>query len=128
MLQALTESNKESSRGVEKIRESIRSFRKSIRDGLGLLAAALANSNQYVLTQPLANTYYQPGNLQRSSSYNELNPGYSFTNYQHHAPLLHHFIIGCSHKRQKFSCSEAQVKDTANGKNITFCKVVTAQK
>ena len=121
LLQALTELSKESSRAVEKIRESIRSFRKSIIDGLGLLATSLANINQYVLTQPLANTYLQPGNLQRRSSYNEFNPGYSFTNYQHHAPLLHHFIIVCSHKRQKFPCSEAQVKDTANGKNITFC-------
>ena len=50
MLQALTESNKESSRAMEKIAESITSVGKSIGGGLGLLAAALANNNQSVPT------------------------------------------------------------------------------
>ena len=86
MLQALTKSNKESSYAMEKIVESITSVEKSIGDGLGLLAAALANNNQSVPTKPLANTFHQPQNLQKSSSYNEFNPGYSFTNYQHHLP------------------------------------------
>lgn len=88
MLQALTESKKESSRAMEKIAESIASVGKSLRNGLGLLAAALANNNQSVSTQPLVNTYHQLGNLQRSCSYNEFNPGYSFTNYQHNPPTL----------------------------------------
>ena len=78
MLQALTESNKESSRAMEKITESIASVGKSIGDGLGLLGAALANNNESVSTQPVVNTYHQPGNLQISSSYNEFNPGYFF--------------------------------------------------
>ena len=56
MLQTLTESNKYSSRVMEKIVESITLVGKTIGDGLDLLAAALANSNQSVLTQPLANT------------------------------------------------------------------------
>ena len=86
MLQALTESKKESSRAMEKIGKSIASVGKSLRNGLGLLAAALANNNQSVSTQPLVNNYHQLGNLQRSSSYNEFNPGYSFTNYQHNPP------------------------------------------
>ena len=86
MLQAQTESNKESSCVMEKIAESIISVRKSIGDGLDLLVAAFANNNQSVSTQPLMNTYHQPRNLQRSFSYNEFNPGYSFTNYQHHHP------------------------------------------
>ena len=100
ILQTLTESNNESSRIMEKIAKLITSFGKSIGDGLGLLAAALANNNQSVSTQHLANTYHQPETLQKSSSYSEFNPGYSFTNYQHHPPfpLLQHFIIVCSHK------------------------------
>ena len=82
VLHALTESNKASSCAMEKIAESITSVGKSI----GLLAATLANNNQSVSTQPLVNIYHQPGNLQRSSSHDEFNPGYSFTNYQHHPP------------------------------------------
>ena len=113
MLQALTESNKESSRAMEKIAESIASVGKSIGDGLGFLAAALANNNQSVPTQPLVNTYHQPGNLQRSSSYNEFNPGYSFTNYQHHPPTSTFYNRVQS---QTAPCSEAQVPDTTNGK------------
>ena len=86
MLQALIESKKVSSRAMEKIAESIASVGKSLRNGLDSLAAALANNNQSVSTQPLVNTYHQLGNLQRSSSYNEFNPGYSFMNYQHNPP------------------------------------------
>ena len=70
MLQALTGSNKASSRVVEKIVESITSFRKSIGDGLGLLVAALRNNNHFVPTQYFTNTCQQTVNLQRSSSYN----------------------------------------------------------
>lgn len=68
MLEAQTESTKESNCSTEKIAESVTSVRKPIGDGLGLLASALANNNQSVPTQTLANTCYQPGNLQRSSS------------------------------------------------------------
>ena len=44
---------------MEKIAEPITSVRKSIGDGLALLAAALANNNQFVPTQPLAYTNHQ---------------------------------------------------------------------
>lgn len=107
MLQALIESKKVSSRAMEKIAESIASVGKSLRNGLGLLAAALANNNQSVSTQPLVNTYHQLGNLQRSSSYNEFNPGYSFTNYQHNPPTSTFY----NHMQ-----SQAQVTDTTNKK------------
>ena len=68
MLQAQTESIKESNCSTEKAAESVTSVRKPIGDGLGLLASAFANKNQSVPTQTLANTYYQPENLQRNSS------------------------------------------------------------
>ena len=68
MLQAQTESTKESNCSTEKVAESVTSVRKPIGDGLGLLASAFANKNQSVPTQTLANTYYQPENLQRNSS------------------------------------------------------------
>ena len=113
ILQAQTESNKDSSRAMEKIVESIASVGKPIRNGLGLLAGALANNNQSVSTQPLVNTYHQPGNLQGSSSYNKFNLAYSFTNYQHHN------TTSTSYNRvqsQTSSCNEAKVKDTRNGK------------
>ena len=57
MLQAMAESNKESSRAMEKIAESVTSVGKSVEDRSGLLAAALANNNHSVLTQPLANKF-----------------------------------------------------------------------
>lgn len=107
MLQALIESKKVSSRAMEKIAESIASVGKSLRNGLDSLAAALANNNQSVSTQPLVNTYHQLGNLQRSSSYNEFNPGYSFTNYQHNPPTSTFY----NHMQ-----SQAQVTDTTNKK------------
>ena len=107
MLQALIESKKVSSRAMEKIAESIASVGKSLRNGLDSLATALANNNQSVSTQPLVNTYHQLGNLQRSSSYNEFNPGYSFINYQHNPPTSTFY----NHMQ-----SQAQVTDTTNKK------------
>ena len=56
MLQAQTESIKESNCSTEKAAESVTSVRKPIGDGLGLLASAFANKNQSVPTQTLANT------------------------------------------------------------------------
>ena len=56
MLQAQTESIKESNCSTEKAAESVTSVRKPIGDGVGLLASAFANKNQSVPTQTLANT------------------------------------------------------------------------
>ena len=112
MLQALTGSNKASSGVMEEIVESITSFWKSIGDGVGLLVAALIINNQFVPTQHFTNTYQHTANLQRSSSYNEFNPGYSFAKYQHH-PSISTFY---NRVQSKSPCSEAQVTDTTNGK------------
>ena len=56
MLQAQTESIKESNCSTEKAAESVTSVRKPSGDGLRLLASAFANKNQSVPTQTLANT------------------------------------------------------------------------